>query len=155
MEEKKNRGYMREEDIYGNSAELWAKEQLEWIRHDLKPDPLLNIDTQLEAITYMMKAKGRMSIPFANDVAVEGSYLIDRIAEAVMLCVILWQDANERGATMVTGEDVKNLFKGGMPTEEQWYTAWQRQKYLGHGLENMLDVDEAYDSMKKKTKKDE
>lgn len=140
--------YMRKDDVRKDSVEKWAKEQLEWIRSLEPASHETDYDTAVNGLGMMIihTTNHRVGISIDFEALVECTYYIDRYAVAVMIRVILWQDANERGADHVTAEDVKNLFKG-IPTEDQWHKAWERQKVIGDYLENLLDMPEAYESM--------
>jgi hypothetical protein len=150
--EHRGRVYLRAEDVQGDAVEKWAKEQIAWIRKmesggasDQK-EPL----DELASAVLLTRGCGRVPIKLDAEAIDFVAQMVDRIAVAVMIGVILYQDANERDTDIVTGEDVKRLFKF-RPSEEQWHQAWESQKVIvpKEGLANLLDHSAAYESMHK------
>lgn len=80
------------------------------------------------------------------------SFLADRtinLAVCTMMCAYLQYQAYKRNLSIITLQEIRDIFPNGLPSEETWRKLWYQQKVFRKDLEsdNLLDYKKCYESI--------
>lgn len=156
IEVKEDEGLRDNKDLSKDSVENWCKnvETCPVERYDSLDEFEFRSTIKLDYINPYLEIYSNRLIEYCTYTISEKalSFLADRtinLAVCTMMCAYLQYQAYKRNLSIITLEEIREIFPKGLPSEDTWRELWYKQKVfrIGCASDNLLDYKICYESI--------